>query len=639
VKKFVAIAAQIYRNKLVAVSASNGRSLSNVDGLTFEAITDFLFDLRHKKQKDEVFICYAFQTENEFLFSQLPDSLKDKLFQSHSVREKIDDLNNEIDEQDYQLFNLDKTDENYELFDFERYVNRLSLKELVDVNYNGYDIRLISGKLLTLNKGGKRFILFDVYGFFRTPLQKAVKDWQGKNIEKLDRKNQDLIEGLECQQLGAYARFEANHIADLMTALNESLIANNINLTKFHGVTCVSGWLLAKSKAREQYYNYRYRRQCSGELYEAVNQAYYGGRIEQLKLGTFDTSSNCERVNVYDINSAYATAGTLLPIMHSKPVFSNEWKDETFSLWHIKYDFSSIDSCIGLLPNRDVGSAIKYKLRGKGYFWQPEVKYLIDHYPHCVQVDYGFYLPYEKADFTKSIADLYDLRLELQLQGHPLEKVLKLALAAIYGKFCQRDGRAYYYNLFYAGFITSFTRSKMLEAVKGYERTIICFLTDAIHTSANLPVICTDKLGDWKKSEYTKAQYLDAGIYRLYDSCGNLVKEKTKGFRTFDFEKALTEFQDSKSYTAFAEYFVGHNLHSFMPMRYRNYLDLQAEEKQASPLESKMRQYHSLGIDLTKDFCESSVIDKFSGRESAPYRMQYFRESDAAKDSLTAGKI
>lgn len=634
-KKFTAIAAATYQNKLTTLAASNGNSITRPDGIDLDTALKFFFDLRYKKEKNEVFICYAFQTENEFLFSQLSDSTKDKLFQSHEVREKIDDLSSEIDELDYQLFNLDRESESYELFDFERYVNKLSLRDLTDVDYNGYNIRLINGKLLTVNnKKGKRFILYDVYGFFRKPLHKALQEWTGGNIPLLDRSKLELLEGVEIQQLAAYASFEAKHISKLMDALNNILIANNINLSRFNGVTTISSWLLSKSKAKEEFYNYKYRRQYTGGLYDAVTQAYYGGRVEQFKIGTFK-----QTVYVYDLNSAYAYASSLLPVMRSKPIFTNAWKKEIFSLWHCEYDFNSINPYFGLLPNRDVGSAIKYKVRGKGYFWQPEIQYIVENYPQCITIDHGFYIPYNKAKFTQAILDLYELRRDLQQRKHPLEKVIKLALSAIYGKFCQRDGYAYYYNLFYAGFITSMTRAKMLEAVKGYERNCICFLTDAIHSTINLPVTESDQIGEWKKTEYGKAQYLDAGVYRLFDASGNLSKEKTKGFRSFNFEQALTELQEFRTYTALAEFFVGHNLHTFMPMRFKDYLALQKENKKTNPFESNARTFQSLGIDLTETYCESSILDQYSGRESAAYKSKYNRESDAAKDSLMAEKI
>jgi hypothetical protein len=615
-KTFIAITSEIKDGKLITLHTSNGYTVTNPDGLTFSQAINFLFGLRHIKRKDDVFICYAFQADNEYIFSQLPDSVKDKLFQSHEIREKIDDLENEVDELDYQLYTTDKDSENYELYDFERYVNKLSLKEFLDVTFDGFAIRLINGKLLTISQKGKRFILYDVYGFFRKTLADALHDWTGDTVTKTD------------------CRIDAVNLVKLMTQLNTALLEQDINLSKFHGVTTVSSWLLSKTKAKDEYHSYKRRRQFGGESYKAIMQAYYGGRVEQFKIGTFN-----ENVNVYDINSAYAYACSLLPVMRRKPDFANEWRDETFSLWFCDYDFSSVNPYYGLLPNRDVGALIKYKVRGKGYFWQPEVKFLLEFYPECIRIERGLFIPYQKANFTQGIIDLYNLRLELQKRNHPLEKILKLALSAIYGKFCQRDGYGYYYNMMYAGFITSMTRAQMLRAAKGYEQSTICFLTDAIHCNTDLPVSNDTNLGGWKKTTYSKAQYLDAGVYRLYDTQGNLVKEKTKGFRTFNFDEALKELQEFRTYTALSEFFVGHNLHTFMPMRFREYLEVQKESKKTNPFESTVRLYNSLGIDFTENWCESKIIDEYAGRESASYKTRYYKESDLAKDSLMAERI
>lgn len=617
-KSFIAITSQIENGKLTVLHTSRGETLTNVDGITFSQAVNFLFAQRHVQKKNEVFVCYAFQSDNEYIFSQLPASLKDKLFQSHEIRNKIEDIEIEIDELDYQLYNVDKDSQEFQLFDFERYVNKLSLKELIDVTYEGFQIRLINGKILTIAQGGKKFILYDVYGFFRKPLGGALAEW-------LPESKKEKVTNV---------RIQAVNIVKLMMVLNAALLENNITLSKFHGVTTVSSWLLSKTKARKEYHNYKRRRQFSGETYNAIMQAYYGGRVEQFKIGTFN-----ENVNVYDVNSAYAHAVSLLPVLHRKPVFVNEWKDEIFSLWHCEYDFSNLDSYYGLLPNRDVGTLIKYKIRGKGYFWQPEIKFILENYPENIRIDRGLYIPYQRANFTQGVIDLYNLRLELQARKHPLEKILKMALAAIYGKFCQRDGYGYYFNMMYAGFITSMTRTQMLEAAKGNEKSVICFLTDAIHTANVLRVANSDALGGWKKTQYSKAQYLDAGVYRLYDTQGNLAKEKTKGFRTFNFDEALKELQEFRTYTALSEFFVGHNLHTFMPMRFRDYLDLQKETKVTNPFESTARVYESLGIDFTKEHCESKVIDRYAGRESASYRTRCFRESDLSKDSVMAGKV
>ncbi|MFH7820757.1 hypothetical protein, partial [Neobacillus thermocopriae] len=69
--------------------------------------------------------------------------------------------------------------------------------------------------------------------------------------------------------------------------------------------------------------------------------AYFGGRIEQLKLGTFP------KVFAYDINSAYPTGITKLPqCVHSWQKV--KWNPEKFkepyyyfSVWKVTYDYDT----------------------------------------------------------------------------------------------------------------------------------------------------------------------------------------------------------------------------------------------------------------------------------------------------------
>jgi hypothetical protein len=294
----------------------------------------------------------------------------------------------------------------------------------------------------------------------------------------------------------------------------------------------------------------------------------------------------------------------------------------------------------GYLPFREIGgNLIRYKLRGRGYFWHPEVKFLLEHYPECVKVNHGFAVNAETAPFTKGISLLYELRLLLKQQQNPLEKVLKLALASLYGKFCQRQGSAYYYNLFYAGFITSFVRAMLLRATLGKELNTICFLTDAIHTTADLSdnIDLSDKLGSFRLQQYSNGIYLDNGVYQLTGIDGKR-KIAHRGFNKFDFEKAIKELRECKGFTEIQEFFVGHNLHSLMPVEFSNYLDLQSVQKKTNPTDSALRLFDRLEVDLSSGFIDSKPVRIYSGAESAVYKPKHYKESDCLTDFLIANK-
>lgn len=639
-KTFIAISSESFDGKLVLLNTSAGESLFNENGIHVREALDFLFSLiKHRKKTGVVFVCYAFSRDNEFIFSTLPSDLKDKLFQSERIKNKIENLALDTESVEDVYYSAELDSQEYEQADFERYVNHLSLTELKEVEYEDYKISLVNGKILTINCDGKSLSIYDIFGFFKP---KGLGETANAYLDTalcsafLDRNNLPLLTDLSVfERLRLHSDIEVGTIAGIATKLNIELQKIDINLSRFHGASAITSYWLTKYKARTQYHNYRFKRQHAPEYWKAKQQAFYPGRSEQLKLGTI------KNVNVYDINSAYAFASTFLPVLLHKPFYSEEWQSTPFSCWLVDYDFSSVNSYFGLLPNRDFGM-VRYKIKGKSYFWQPEVSWLMKHYPECIEVKGGFVYDYTPAPFAEGIEVLYNLRLELQRQGNPLEKVIKLALANFYGKFCQHNGKGHYYNLDYAGFITSLTRMQLLEATKGYERDTICFQTDAIHTTAFLPVSLSDSLGEWKISKFSRVTYLDNGVYQGRDNVGRITKTKTRGFRNFDFKRALAEIKDKRTYTALAEFFIGHNLFTRDQFKGVEYLADYKQPKTMTPVtfdRSAMRLFEVLDVDLTETFIDSRAVSFYNGKESGLYKVGNNRVADAGLDTIEAGRV
>lgn len=636
-KKFIAITTQTLNNQLAYIATSCGKSLFNENGITFDKAIEFLFELIHEKDSGftTVFVNYAFARDNEFIFATMPRDFKDRLFQSENIQKRVTELELENEDLEGRLYDGSNQNDKVEAALFQS-VNRMVLKGLVEVEYNDYFIRLINGKMLTVRHGGKAITFYDVYGFFNKPLRESVRLWLNEDLMLLDRKELEKLDLPIRDKITLLSFLEVTATAKLAEKLDCELGKLGYNLTRFHGASSLSSKFLSQLKAKDEYHNYRFRRQHPPELWKAVRQSCYGGRQEQFKIGTL------KNVYVYDINSAYAHAIAHLPSLQRKPTFTETWTDCPFSIWFCDYDFTDVDPYFGLLPNRDVGNATKYKLKGKGYFWQPEIEFVKKHYPGSVKINGGFIIDYQQADFAKGIETLYQLRLELQRQNNPLEKIIKLALASLYGKFCQRQGRAFYYNLFYAGFITSFTRARLLEVTQGKEKNVITFQTDAVHTDKPLGISTNNNLGEYRQTVYNSVTYLDNGVYRALDSFGNIIKEKTRGIRSFEFEKALQQIKQQQTYTALIDFFVGHNLHTNEMFKGAPYLSQYAIDKTFSPIakeRSAMRLFEVLDIDLSKSYFNSRPLNTFSGLESGVYRQNDNVMLDAAKQTIQAGRV
>lgn len=643
-KTFIAITSEVYQEKTVHLCTSQGESITDKAGIDCKAALDFLFNLVHKRKRTGgvVFVTYAFARDNEFIFSTLPKDLRDKLFVSHKIKKQINELEYEIQnlQEDYYKYAIGSDE--FQLADFELHCNNLALEELTEIEFEGYTLELANGKLLTIRKNKKAVTIYDIFGFFKPhSLRQSVQNFLGECQPLLDRQSFDALDFFDGQddiaKLQAHASFEVGYVQRLATELHKRLAEHEINLSRWHGASALASYILSKSHAKKQFHNYRHRRQLAPEMNLALRQSVYGGRAEQFKIGTL------ENVRVYDINSAYANAVTQLPIMLSKPKFTAEWNPVPFSFWHCEYDFTEINPYFGYLPNREMSAFTKYKLRGSGYFWQPEIMFVLNNFPQCIKIGGGYILEADKAEFTQAVENLYNLRTYLQEKGEPLERVLKLALSSIYGKFCQHNGKGYYYNLFYAAYITSVTRAQLLEATKGNENRTICFQTDAIHCTADLPLNLSNDLGQYKLSSYDKITYLDNGVYQCYRN-GEVVKTKTRGFRRFDFAQALKELHEKRTYTALAEFFVGHNLFTQNIFTSKaDYLEDFAELKTMRPIEKDrfaMRVFlGDSGIDLTRGFIDSKAVVSYNGMASSPYQIGRNEQINSCLDTIQAGRI
>lgn len=615
-KTFIGISFIIDGGKVTAICSSAYSPKVNPNGLTVKECLDYFLSLRKQVKKGErvVFVSYGLAHDIEFLFQDLNGDLKDKLFEVGKIRKEILDI--ELDQSHVFRELREAASENeVSRAKLERDINKLALTERDEIYYEGYKLQSRNGRSLEIMKDKKRFILYDAYGFFRTSLSRALRQWLDQNLIQNDNALQS-------------AYYKANATADLMTELNNQLQSKGIKLSRYHGTGAIATWILNKGKAKESFKSYKYSRFKSFGYDGALLQAYYAGRVEQTKIGALNQS-----VYVYDINSAYAYASTLLPVFLTKMKAATEWQDVPFALWHCEYDFTKVSPrpYLGFLPFRRKGTnEIDYRLKGRGFYWQPEIAYIKKRYPDCVKITGGYVLPfYEVAPFTEVIKDIYDKRLTCKRNGEPLADVLKLALSSVYGKFCQRNNKGFYTNRAYAGFITSVVRAQMMKAVEGKESSVICFLTDAIHTTERLDVKVGDELGSFKRKEYAEGFYLDNGVYQLKQLNG-AVKQATRGQIAFDFEKAKQDFYKQRSYSANLEFLVGHGLYRSLPLRY-DYLSKANESRRMEPLETEIRNFERVAIN---NIFESKVAKCEGLSESGIYLETNFGSAGVTLENL-----
>ena len=143
-------------------------------------------------------------------------------------------------------------------------------------------------------------------------------------------------------------------------------------------------------------------------------------------------------------------------------------------------------------------------------------------------------------------------------------------------------------------------------------------------------------MGAWKLTEYEKVIYLDNGVYQCYNN-GEVVKTKTRGFQSFDFNEALRQVRNKNTFEALNKLFIGHNLYTARMFGKRingnkfdsaKYLEIYEENQEFEPVtrcKNSNRIFEAKHIDFESEFIDSRMNNLSNGQESVLYnpRMNY----------------
>jgi len=580
----------------------NGCRIENDRGLTTDECLSFLLSLGRLRYRSEhklftlIFIWYGASYDVEMILRDVPRDIKDQIFKGHPV---------------YYQFKP---------------------------GVGGYKIKYVRGKFLSLHWVDKSFeavrgvVLFDLFSFFSDSIVSICQEYLGECPPEIFKASSlgPLWNTVEYASVLDYAGGVCDALQRVAVKLDKWFLREGVNLTRWYGPSAAANAVLVKWGARKQFTPLS-KEQTPQTLWQAVTSAYYGGRIESLKLGTI------EGVHVYDINSAYPSAIALLSRTDQPWQFSNSYiPDADMSVWLIEYDLPN-DCYLGLLPHRFSTGRISYHRKGRGWYYQPEVRAIVEAYPDRVRVLKGYYQNYFNVTFGREVERLYKRRLKLKEQGDKAQHCLKILLVALYGKFAQRVGSPAFKCLPWAGWITSYTRAQLLKAVRGNERDIIAFCADAIHSRVPLPIDIGTGLGQWSSDSYAKGLYVMSGVYHL--TAGERTKQASRGFEVIDWTKALDSLNSCGKIQVDLKFFVGHRLANQYRLRFGDsYLQFCEEVREIDPKQYGKRWYRFEQIaDWSTDYCESVMMDTPERLNSQPMlEDEKERLEDMAIDYLVA---
>lgn len=439
-------------------------------------------------------------------------------------------------------------------YDFNKWLHYMN-KECVDRLYehgvtywSKYRVEWRRGKSFQITDRELRHTIrvYDVVSFFQCAFVKACDDYLGADWCERDRiiankANRSQFTLTDLDSIDEYNDAELVNLVRLMDELRERLDAAGLRPQRWDGPGALAAVIMRAHGIKNHI-------TASPEPVQyAARRAYTGGRFELVRFGHVTGP-----VYEYDINSAYPNALQHVPSLTEGCWVHTTNRDEIaaltrtdFAMVRCTYDSHNDPTLPQPLFYRTDKGRVTYTYRiESNWYWSPEVvaaRQYVQQQPGTVLIEHEALLfrPYTHA--TKPFAwlpDMYEQRRQLKARGDGAHVGLKLGINSLYGKTAQQIGAKQdpdgtwhippYHCLEWAGYVTSWCRSMVLEAALQNLESVIAFETDALFTTEPLDLPESDLLGEWEATVFTDMTYIQSGFYYATEAGGKLVS-KTRG--------------------------------------------------------------------------------------------------------------
>ncbi len=402
--------------------------------------------------------------------------------------------------------------------------------------------------------------VWDTFGFFQSSFVKALESYGIASPAEMKRmkSRRSLFTLAEMPEMETYCASECAHGEQLCDTFAGYLEDAKIRLSRFDGAGAVAAALFRQAGVKA------HKAPTLGAVADAVQAAYFGGRIELARYG-----HHAGRVYQYDLRSAYPAAMTEVPCLAC-----GSWERvraarelQPFALYRVEW---SMAGDVLPFPWRGSHGGVFFPPEGRGWYWGCELQGAdallragIATGDYRILDAWVFRRGCEHEPFAW-LRESYATRAKWRAEGIGAEKVLKLGINSVYGKCAQRVGARgmipSWHQMEWSGYTTARTRSRLLQAaIPSIENgTLVMFATDAIFTTAELPELrISEQLGDWDCELYDGITAVQSGVYWLWRD--RKPKAKSRGFRPseLDVRAVLDGWRDgADKVTAMATRFV-----------------------------------------------------------------------------------
>lgn len=383
-------------------------------------------------------------------------------------------------------------------------------------------------------KWGEPIRVSETWGFFQTSFLAACKAYgviterEAAFIESM-KAARDRFRPNMAARLIRYNALECDLLSRLMTAYRDLAEQEGVTPPRWEGAGVAAGAVMKARGIRD-----RVPESLDARWSPQLRRAYFGGRIQTLRIGLVDRP-----VWNYDVNSAYPYQMTTLPSLFGRWRRVREYDPELpWAMWEVSWDLTGDGSHLPFtpFPVRMFKGEISYPTRGEGIYWSPLVRTALSGWDGITVKGGWEWVPDDRDERPFAyLAEMYARRMKYKFAAPPdlRGNVLKVPLNASFGKTCQTigwrgDKPPPYMSFIWGGLITAGTQSELVAAALQAPDDVVLFSTDGLYSTAPLDLPVSEQLGDWDEVQIDGMFVLKPGLYGVFRD--GTFKVRTRGW-------------------------------------------------------------------------------------------------------------
>lgn len=399
------------------------------------------------------------------------------------------------------------------------------LRQTGEVRHLSYRFKTVGYKCLRIAVGKHSVTFWDMFPFYNMSLASAARHFT--TLTKLEQDvtlyTPEYINS-HWQDIVAYCIRDAQITAQLFQGVKAMANRLGINPTTFYSIATISYKYVRENT---KYVTVKRFWDDDRKVLEAACGAYSGGKFEVTTKGK-------GYFYEYDINSAYPhEIANLVDISKATVKYTTKFQPKAV------YGFLKCRLAI----KRAVHHSVAYKRGNVNLFpmglfikWvtKEEYEYLSQQDGVDITVLRGVWLFVDKVEYPyrKIVNKLYKLKARAKVEGDDeFYYFTKKVLNSIYGKFVQliaRDDKliaSTCWQPVYGAITTANVRLRLARLQNDYPR-IAAVHTDSVISEIELPLPCSDVLGEWSLTVQGLGVILGSGVYQIGE------KIRFRGFPT-----------------------------------------------------------------------------------------------------------